>query len=631
MRNWLEMLLMALVLTPVRAVNGVCFASRVMKWYRKKKGRWNLRFGFLHLRRAFSRRADIPTLILNAAGAVANALSHSSVLYEGDVEWGSVDKTELPLKAFAWEVDGTDKNKKSTWKYPHHIVVDGEDKAENGVYTTGDLLLHRGGLTAATSRAVQQKNAAALAHLNRHRRALGLDPAGIGNSRGLMLASINTSAAIARQGTLEGRDVWIVPMVMLVEGVHNGSEGPYYYPEEEIAKIPACWNGRPVVVYHPKEPSANTPEYWDRSKIGVVMNTTWEDGKLKAEAWIYKDTVEQIDKRVHEAIVNGDPLELSTGLFADTQMEPGEWNGEEYVGIVRNFRPDHLAVLPDMTGACSMNDGAGFMRNHAFILNQMSFDEKEEAIRDAVLEQRGDDKCVWILAGFEDHVIYEVSTPGEPEELYRQDYTMEEGEDNQVTLVGLPVKVERQVEFVPVANNEGDAEMEREKQVAELIKNGAYEESQRQFLMDLEDDNFTAVYNASTKKPEDPPAGDPPKDPKTVDNDDDADDTKKPTFGDLLQNADPADREAIEYGKRRLAADRAELVGTILENTRNPFSKEELEGKSIGELEKLATLSNANRPSRTGAGDFGVGSAPDGTEIKPLGMLNSDDSEQGGK
>jgi hypothetical protein len=56
-------------------------------------------------------------------------------------------------------------------------------------------------------------------------------------------------------------------------------------------------------------------------------------------------------------------MELSTGLYVDAELTPGDWKGEEYVAIARNLRSDHLAILPDKIGACSVADGAGLLRN----------------------------------------------------------------------------------------------------------------------------------------------------------------------------------------------------------------------------------------------------------------------------
>jgi hypothetical protein len=45
--------------------------------------------------------------------------------------------------------------------------------------------------------------------------------------------------------------------------------------------------------------------------------------------------------------------------------------GRQYVGIARNHRPDHLAILPDLKGSCSIADGAGLCRNHDVVEEAM--------------------------------------------------------------------------------------------------------------------------------------------------------------------------------------------------------------------------------------------------------------------
>ena len=40
---------------------------------------------------------------------------------------------------------------------------------------------------------------------------------------------------------MDGKDFLVAPMVMIVEGVLEGSEGPLYYPATELAKTPAVW------------------------------------------------------------------------------------------------------------------------------------------------------------------------------------------------------------------------------------------------------------------------------------------------------------------------------------------------------------------------------------------------------
>jgi hypothetical protein len=68
---------------------------------------------------------------------------------------------------------------------------------------------------------------------------------------------------------------------------------------------------------------------------------------------------------VLDKLDKGEMVEISTGLFTDNIPESGVWNGEAYTAVARNYRPDHLAILPDQKGSCSIADGAGLLRNKA--------------------------------------------------------------------------------------------------------------------------------------------------------------------------------------------------------------------------------------------------------------------------
>lgn len=173
---------------------------------------------------------------------------------------------------------------------------------------------------------------------------------------------------IVHNDTMEGRDWIVAPTQMITEGVHHGSDGPIFYPADELSKITNVWNQKPVVVYHPEENgvsvSACSPEQITARKVGVLMNTKW-DGitkKLGTETWLDPARIQAVDNRVADAIEKNEMMEVSTGLFMDLERTEGEWNGEKYIGIARNMQPDHLALLPDVKGACSIEDGAGFLR-----------------------------------------------------------------------------------------------------------------------------------------------------------------------------------------------------------------------------------------------------------------------------
>ena len=174
-----------------------------------------------------------------------------------------------------------------------------------------------------------------------------------------------------RRETLNGREHIVAPLSLIVPGVLNGSRGPLYYPPEEVAKDPSIWNHVPIVVYHPivdgQQVSARDPDVLNAQGIGVVLRATISNGKLKAEGWFDIERTNKVDPRILTALEQGQQIELSTGLFTDNTPAPegAAHNGTAYDRIARNYRPDHLAILPDQQGACSIADGCGVLVNDA--------------------------------------------------------------------------------------------------------------------------------------------------------------------------------------------------------------------------------------------------------------------------
>lgn len=167
---------------------------------------------------------------------------------------------------------------------------------------------------------------------------------------------------------MNGRDYLVAPLTLIVPGVLNGSKGALYYPKDEIGKDPGVWNGVPIVVYHPTRNglhvSARDPDVLDKQGIGVVMRSRAGD-KLTAEGWFDVESTRRVDKRVLDSLEAGRLIELSTGLYTENEPTSGIYNGRSYDAIARNYKPDHLAILPDQVGACSVRDGCGVMVNAA--------------------------------------------------------------------------------------------------------------------------------------------------------------------------------------------------------------------------------------------------------------------------
>ena len=302
----------------------------------------------------------------------------------------------------------------------------------------------------------------------------------------------NTAATYTIQTKMhEGKQHLVVPVVMMVEGVHSGSRGPLLHTAEELGRFTAAWNGIPIVVHHPQDPSgnyisANSPQVIDREKVGTVYNTRIEDNKLKAEAWIQVDKISQVSPVALAHIRQGLPLDVSVGVFSDEEESQGEWNGETYSAIARNHRPDHLALLPGEQGACSWQDGCGIRTNS---LNSKSKANEKVMTEDeiAALKQQAVDNIISTqlnnnVSGFRErldrirslvdsmdnettiHYLEEVydgyfiyvkrvrNSNGPTQETYlQQHYSM--GANNVVELVGEPVPVVKNITYTTVQTN----------------------------------------------------------------------------------------------------------------------------------------------------------------------------------
>lgn len=179
-----------------------------------------------------------------------------------------------------------------------------------------------------------------------------------------------THAATTGQGidyrTLDGRKHLVAPVVALVAGVVNG----YLVQPGELAQFVEAWNGRPIPVRHPKDLvgyiSANDPQTIERNVIGQFFGAHIAKGdRLAGEMWL---DVEKANRLGGDALATlqriaaGQPVEVSTAYFCDVEPATGTHDGKPYTGIQRNLRPDHLALLPDEVGACSLADGCGVPR-----------------------------------------------------------------------------------------------------------------------------------------------------------------------------------------------------------------------------------------------------------------------------
>lgn len=417
---------------------------------------------------------------------------------------------------------------------------------------------------------------------------------------------MNIKPKLVRMDNLAGKDYKVVPMVMMVEGVHSGSEGPYLYTANELGKRVEVWNRKPVVVYHPDTPTACTKEVLNTRWIGDIMNAKWDKkGKrLLAEAWLDEERVKKVDNRILEAIDNEETLELSTGLFADSDEEAGEWNGEEYQGILTNYGPDHLAVLPDQVGACSVEDGAGFYRNsegQKVVLskswmkyfNELSQNTIRDQLRTAIAQE--DDRR-WVEDVFETTFVWS----DEEGRLYQQNYKVE---DDKVSVSGIPVAVYRKMTYEPITNKNKNKErksaMDKEKMVDNLISNKQtqWEEDDREYLMNLDEDRLQTMQpkNEEAKaKPAKKEPGQKQEETTTVTAQNQDKEIKPLTEEQYMAQMPESIRNRLQRLERMENEEKDRLIGLITKNPNNTFTEEWLKTQDVEMLQNLVNISVSN-------------------------------------
>lgn len=348
-------------------------------------------------------------------------------------------------------------------------------------WTVGDVDKHKKGLTARQKRQwVEVANAARAKCLADGGNEQSCDASAIRQANGVVGAhefvsySIQDNSYTIRAETHQGRAHIVVPVIMMVEGVHAGSHGPLLHLAEDLGRFTAAWNGIPVVIGHPEDEggyiSANSPDVIDQEKVGTIFNTHMQDGKLKAEAWLDIDKVEAMSPQAMTHIREGKPLEVSVGVFTDEESVTGKWGDETYEAIARNHRPDHLALLPGGIGACNWEDGCGIRVNKGGEdvdekvieakkllsveampqVNEQGYRELISAIQ-AKLDRMDDDaKVHYLTEVYDDKLVYEVHgrEDGAPGSFYERAYSSTA--DGRVEFEGEPKEVIRKVEYVAV-------------------------------------------------------------------------------------------------------------------------------------------------------------------------------------
>jgi hypothetical protein len=415
-----------------------------------------------------------------------------------------------------------------------------------------------------------------------------------------------------RYESLNDRPHLVVPVVMMTEGVHNG----IYHSIEELGKYAHTWNGIPVTVNHPRvngtHVSANEPTILENYQVGAVFHSYVEDNKLKGEVWLDEERLRTVSPAAFTYILAKKPMDVSLGITSDYETREGEWNGEHYDRVAINDRPDHLALLPNGTGACSWDDGAGIRVNeqsksekvHPISFYVVSLSEKVRAVSRLVDTLDSETTINFVEDVLENEVIYRQHTMSEgrpPEQLYyRRAYTFS---NNVAEWNGAPVPVVREVKYRVINANEGGTMPVRKEKISKLIDAGVFEEKDREMLEKLEDGVFNAL-----KVPE----------PKTVEKvvevekkgevtvNEAIEVLKKDEKVDLMSLFPQETQAMLKESVEMYRAHKEALVAKIKAYEGNKFTEDELKAMNPDQLTKIAAFIRDEEPTPAHFGLFGA-------------------------
>lgn len=435
----------------------------------------------------------------------------------------------------------------------------------------------------------------------------------------LIIQKSSATAYTIKNKTLDGKSHLVVPVVMMVEGVHAGSRGAIFHPISELGKFPASWNGIPVVIHHPQQDgnfiSANSPEV---PYVGRVYNTTVDGDKLKAEVYIDEQKITAISPTALAYIRQGKQLEVSVGVFTDEDSTEGEWNGEAYIARAINHRPDHLALLPGDTGACSWNDGCGIRANKlvtnqkqnessmeqivkptleelitngvgsALQLNETSLSERIGKVQSKLYSLDSENEMYYLEEVYSEYFIFNKRN-SEGGTMYKQAYSFDAA--GNVEFVGEPVKVKKEVSYININLNKEVDMAEKSKKtpcclakVEQLIANKAtsFTAEDTAWLLEQDEETLDKLFPVTTELQ----ANEAPQVNKEQALQVLRDSLK--TSEDFINILPKEMQDQMKSGLALHKSRRNDLVTHITANSNNAFSAEELNVMDTGMLEKIA-------------------------------------------
>jgi len=395
----------------------------------------------------------------------------------------------------------------------------------------------------------------------------------------------------------EGVKHMVIPVIMAQEGVMNR----LFYPAEEFDGWANTWDGVPVPINHPEiegvAVSARSPRIQELNSVGYVFNSKYEDKKLKGEIYLNLEKVKKLNADyLIQSFESGEIMEVSTGLYSNVEMVSGKYGDDEYDAIVRNIRPDHLALLPNTVGACSIEDGCGASISVnscqcGGVCGGKKNSQKEiSKLLNLTLEKKYND-LVYIIDIYDNSVIYEF---GKNRSVFKESYAI--NDDNVVILEDDAQEVIQKTSYqtlnlsggnymTEIQNEETKEEETKEEETTEEVTEEVTEEATEEATEEVTEETTEETAEETTEEVKENEVSVAEEEEKPKEEKETETEEKEIVENQLIDNEK---KEFLENQSKIFDEKKQGLKKVLIDNKH--FTAEEVETFSFSVLEKINNL-----------------------------------------
>jgi len=135
-----------------------------------------------------------------------------------------------------------------------------------------------------------------------------------------------------------------------------------YVPEQSVRETSAQWDGVPATLNHPRDDAGRpvAANEQPETHLGTTEEPYYDGTHVRGNIRLEKRELQRNGEvaDIKAALQAGDPIDVSS-QYASVDLPPGEYDGEHRQNAERIVRPDSVAILPNRTGVCSIEDGCG--------------------------------------------------------------------------------------------------------------------------------------------------------------------------------------------------------------------------------------------------------------------------------